>query len=81
MPILQDSLTKIDKISQAKIEALTQPGIDSLANPHGFSGSLLWNTKLVEAIQSNVEWNPSMSEVTGVIWAWPSSAVSILRID
>lgn len=58
--------------------AETKNPFEPLPDPHGFSGSLLWNTKRVEAMQNNVEWNPSMAEVTGVIWGWPSSAVCIL---
>jgi hypothetical protein len=49
-----------------------------LPNPHGFSGSLLWNTKRVECLEKKVEWDPSMAKVTGIIWAWPSSEACIL---
>lgn len=54
-----------------------------LPDPHGFSGSLLWNTKRVECEKLEIEWDPSMAEVTGIIWGWPSSSVSILatKID
>ncbi len=49
-----------------------------LPDPHGFSGSLLWDTKRIECLQSGKEWHPSMALVTGIIWAWPSSAACIL---
>lgn len=49
-----------------------------LPNPHGFSGSLLWNTKRVECLEKNLEWDPSMAKVTAIIWGWPSSSACIL---
>jgi hypothetical protein len=54
-----------------------------LPYPHGFSGSLLWNTRRVECEKLEIEWEPSMAEVTGIIWGWPSSSVCILatKID
>ena len=55
----------------------------SLPDPYGFSGSLLWNTKRVECEKLEIEWDPSMAEVTGIVWGWPSSSVCILatKID
>jgi len=49
-----------------------------LPDPHGFSGSLLWNTKFVESMQKEVDWDPSMAEVTAIVWGWPSNAVCIV---
>lgn len=49
-----------------------------LPDPHGFSGSLLWNTKRIECQQKNIDWAPSMAEVTAIIWGWPSSSVCIV---
>ncbi|WP_264549178.1 hypothetical protein [Flavobacterium sp. N2820] len=49
-----------------------------LPDPHGFSGSLLWNTKRIECQRKEIEWDPSMAEVTAIIWGWPSSSVCIL---
>jgi hypothetical protein len=49
-----------------------------LPDPHGFSGSFLWNTKRIECQQKKIEWTPCMAEVTAIIWGWPSSAVCIL---
>lgn len=51
---------------------------EPLPDPHGFSGSLLWNTKRVECEEKGLEWTPLMAEVTAIIWGWPSSAVCIL---
>ena len=49
-----------------------------LPDPHGFSGSLLWNTKRMECLRREIEWDPSMAKVAGIIWGWPSSAACIL---
>lgn len=51
---------------------------EPLPTPHGFSGSVLWNTKRIESMQNKLQWEPSMAEVTAIIWGWPSSAVCIL---
>lgn len=53
-------------------------GSSHLPDPHGFSGSLVWDTKRVACFQAGTEWDPEMAEVTGIIWGWPSSAVCIL---
>lgn len=49
-----------------------------LPDPHGFSGSLLWDTKRVEYLRKDLEWNPSIAKVTAIIWGWPSSSACIL---
>lgn len=43
-----------------------------LPDPHGFSGSTVWNTGFVAAKMEGVSWSPDMAKVTGVIWGWPS---------
>ncbi len=53
-------------------------GKSSLPDPHGFSGSLVWDTKRVECLQTGKEWSPDMAQVTGIVWGWPSNAVCIL---
>lgn len=58
--------------------AETSESSTSLPDPHGFSGSLLWNTKRVECKRNEIDWDPSMAEVTAIIWGWPSSSVCIL---
>lgn len=50
----------------------------SLPDPHGFSGSLVWDTKRVLCLQSGITWSPNMAEVTGIVWGWPSSQACIL---
>ncbi|MCC8984996.1 MAG: hypothetical protein LM513_00190 [Nitrospira sp.] len=49
-----------------------------LPDPHGFSGSLVWNTRRVECIQKNEEWSPELAKVTGIVWGWPSSDACLL---
>lgn len=58
--------------------AETKNPSEPLPDPHGFSGSLLWNTRRREFMQEGLQWTPSVAEVTAVIWGWPSSAVCVL---
>jgi hypothetical protein len=44
-----------------------------LPDPHGFSGSLVWNTRFVETRMAGREWSPHCAVVTGLVWAWPRS--------
>lgn len=53
-------------------------GSSHLPNPHGFSGSLVWDTKQVACFLAGQDWRPEMAEVTGILWGWPSSAACIL---
>ena len=53
-------------------------GSSHLPIPHGFSGSLIWDTKRVACLQTRREWSPALAEVTGIVWGWPSSAACIL---
>ena len=53
-------------------------GSSHLPVPHGFSGSLIWDTKRVACLQAGSEWSPELAEVTGIVWGWPSSALCIL---
>ncbi|RZG06794.1 hypothetical protein EXT48_07460 [Pseudoalteromonas sp. CO348] len=53
-------------------------GTSHLPDPHGFSGSLVWDTKRVACLKAGVEWSPEMAEVTGIVWGWPSSEACIL---
>ncbi|HCG7555402.1 TPA: hypothetical protein NJ381_004690 [Vibrio parahaemolyticus] len=59
-------------------KATSVDGTSSLPDPHGFSGSLVWDTKYVACMQSGKEWCPEMAEVTGIAWGWPSSEACIL---
>lgn len=80
---IPDSVVEADKSFHISIPyppelVETKDPSEPLPDPHGFSGSLLWNTKRVECMQKELEWTPSMAEVTAIIWGWPSSAVCIL---
>lgn len=44
-----------------------------LSDPHGLSGSLVWNTRRLECFYANQPWYPSLAVVTGIVWAWPKS--------
>lgn len=44
-----------------------------LSDPHGLSGSLVWNTRRLECFYANRPWSPNMAVVTGLVWAWPRS--------
>ena len=44
-----------------------------LSDPHGLSGSLVWNTRRLECFYSNQPWDPSLAVVTGIVWGWPGS--------
>jgi hypothetical protein len=80
---LPDSVAQADQTYHISIPyppelAETRNPSEPLPNPHGFSGSLLWNTKRKECQKKEIEWTPSLAEVTGIIWGWPSSAACIL---
>ena len=53
-------------------------GNSHLPNPHGFSGSLVWDTKRIACLKAQKEWSPELAEVTGIVWGWPSSDACIL---
>lgn len=58
--------------------ATSVDGTSSLPDPHGLSGSLVWDTKRVSCYHNNIVWDPSMAKVTGIVWAWPSSSSCLL---
>lgn len=49
-----------------------------LPNAHGFSGSLVWDTKAMRCLREQTEWGPELAEATGIVWGWPTSAVCLL---
>lgn len=53
-------------------------GNSHLPNPHGFSGSLVWNTKRLECIHTGKKWSPELAKITGIVWGWSSSHACIL---
>lgn len=46
--------------------------------PPGLSGTLVWNTRYAETTLSGKDWSPSLAQVTGIIWGWPSSDACLL---
>jgi hypothetical protein len=48
----------------------TSPG---RSNPHGLSGSLVWNTRRLECFYAGHPWSPGLAVVTGIVWGWPNS--------
>ncbi len=61
--------------SPAGAQPLTPEGITKspgLSDPHGLSGSLVWNTRRLECFYAGREWTPDLAVVTGIIWGWPS---------
>lgn len=60
--------------SQARPSVDAEP-ID-LPNPHGMSGSLLWDTKRIAHEVSRDPWAPDSARICGIIWAaWPNPEV------
>ena len=59
-------------------KATSIDGASRLPEPHGFSGSLVWDTKVLACINEEKKWSPELAEVTGIVWGWPSSAACIL---
>lgn len=52
------------------------PGSSSspgLSDPHGLSGSLVWNTRRLECFHKGEPWDQSLAVVTGIVWGWPGS--------
>lgn len=43
-----------------------------LPDPHGLSGTLVWNTRYVELTKNEQKWTPEQAKVTGIVWGWPS---------
>ena len=39
-------------------------------DPHGMSGSLVWNTRFVEYQERGEEWSPGVARLTGILWGW-----------
>jgi hypothetical protein len=43
------------------------------ADPHGFSGSLVWNTRRLEFDNKQADWTPGVARLTGIVWGWDTS--------
>ena len=52
----------------APVESKGRP----LPLPPGMSGSVIWNTRVVEQRMRQQPWSPADAAVTGIVWGWPS---------
>ena len=52
-------------------------------NPEGFSGSLVWNTRLMEVEAAGRRWSPDDAVVTGLLRRWDpnTKTLLVLRIE
>lgn len=69
--------------SPEKAESVDPMNAINLSEPHGLSGSLVWNTRRLECLQQNRRWTPDLAQVTGILCRWDSttSAVIAVRIE
>jgi hypothetical protein len=51
-----------------------------LSTPEGMSGSLVWNTRLVECMAAARQWSPDSAQVTGMLCRWDSSNSSTVAV-
>ena len=42
-------------------------------DPHGMSGSFIWNTRVVEFADRDETWTPGVARLTGIVWGWDTS--------
>ena len=49
-----------------------------LPDPHGLSGTLVWNTRFIEITCTGGVWSPEQAQVTGIVWGWPSGDACLL---
>lgn len=52
--------------------------IKELPDPHGMSGSLVWDTKIVYCKKNAIPWCCDYPVVTGIVWAWPTSDLCLI---
>lgn len=51
-----------------------------LSDPHGLSGSLVWNTRRVECLRAQRDWNPTLAQVTGLVCRWDSPTLTLIAV-
>ncbi len=61
-----------------KVESVSANAKPYLPDPHGLSGTLVWDTKLVKCLNEGRTWQPEYAVVTGILWGWPSSDGCVL---
>jgi hypothetical protein len=47
-------------------------------NPHGFSGSLIWNTRRIERWYAQRPWTPEDAQVTGLVCRWDDQEMCLI---
>jgi hypothetical protein len=47
-------------------------------NAEGFSGSLVWNTRYLEALAAGRNWTPNDAVVTGLVRRWDTATKTLL---
>jgi hypothetical protein len=52
----------------------------ALSDPHGLSGSLVWNTRRVECGMQNKPWSAELAQVTGMLCRWDSSTSTVTGV-
>jgi hypothetical protein len=69
--------------SPGKTQSVDPANAIELSDPHGLSGSFVWNTRRVECHVQNREWSPDLAQVTGLLCRWdsPTSTVMAVRIE
>ena len=52
-----------------------------LPPPPGMSGSLVWNTRVLECHNARVAWTPAEAQVTGIVWGWPDVYLIATKVE
>lgn len=47
-------------------------------DPHGLSGSLIWDTRRIACLRDGRPWHPEEARVTGILWGWLSGQGCLL---
>ena len=61
--------------------AETIDGLRGLPDPHGMSGSLVWNTCFKETAAAGGDWTPDRAYVTGLLWYFTDDKLVATRIE
>lgn len=66
-----------------KAQSVDPANAVTLTDPHGMSGSPVWNTRRVECHAQKRPWSPELAQMTGVLCRWdsPTSSVIAIRIE
>ena len=64
----------------ARARSVDAKGAGLPTNPGGLSGSPVWNTNFRRCNLENRRWDPSCSELTGVIFKWDNSTAHIIAV-